>query len=162
MCHLAVAADEREEVPVPREECLHTTGGPRMLLWSPCLDAALLLWGTSLHFQQHLCTSGALTWPKCGSLYLWLKCPDLSIQEWEYAYVHSFYHLSLVVSFVLLLPKKNRYAGTGRNAAKLKCYTLCCCVWHNSLSYQSCRGDPCFKCSWVQGTWIIIVSPEDI
>lgn len=49
-------------------------------------------------------------------------------QEWDYAYVHSFYHLSLAVSFVLLLPKKNRFAGTGRNAAKLSCFTLCCCV----------------------------------
>lgn len=51
-----------------------------------------------------------------------------SLQEWDYAYVHSFYHLSLAVSFVLLLPKKNRYAGTGQNAAKLTCFTLCCCV----------------------------------
>lgn len=50
------------------------------------------------------------------------------LQEWDYAYVHSFYHLSLAVSFVLLLPKRNRYAGTGRNAAKLSCFTLCCCV----------------------------------
>lgn len=53
-----------------------------------------------------------------------------SMQEWDYAYVHSFYHLSLAVSFVLLLPKKNRYAGTGQNAAKLSCFTLCCCVWY--------------------------------
>ena len=51
-----------------------------------------------------------------------------SLQEWDYAYVHSFYHLCLAVSFVLLLPKKNRYAGTGQNAAKLSCLTLCCCV----------------------------------
>ncbi|XP_008301891.1 protein myomaker [Stegastes partitus] len=50
-----------------------------------------------------------------------------SLQEWDYAYVHSFYHLSLAVSFVLLLPKRNRYAGTGRNAAKLSCFALCCC-----------------------------------
>ncbi|XP_012686061.1 protein myomaker [Clupea harengus] len=65
--------------------------------------------------------------PGCcfGALALMLR---FYFEEWEYAYVHSFYHLSLVVSFVLLLPKKNRYAGTGRNAAKLKCYTLCCCV----------------------------------
>uniref|UniRef100_A0A3B5AHY8 Myomaker, myoblast fusion factor n=1 Tax=Stegastes partitus TaxID=144197 RepID=A0A3B5AHY8_9TELE len=53
-----------------------------------------------------------------------------SLQEWDYAYVHSFYHLSLAVSFVLLLPKRNRYAGTGRNAAKLSCFALCCCVRH--------------------------------
>ncbi|XP_059397554.1 protein myomaker-like isoform X3 [Carassius carassius] len=48
-------------------------------------------------------------------------------EEWDYAYVHSFYHVSLAVSFILLLPKKNRYAGTGNNAAKLNCYTLFCC-----------------------------------
>uniref|UniRef100_A0A8C7LKJ7 Myomaker, myoblast fusion factor n=1 Tax=Oncorhynchus kisutch TaxID=8019 RepID=A0A8C7LKJ7_ONCKI len=49
-------------------------------------------------------------------------------QEWDYAYVHSFYHLSMAVSFVLLLPKKNRYAGTDGNPAKLSCYTLLCCT----------------------------------
>ncbi|XP_077571297.1 protein myomaker [Stigmatopora nigra] len=48
-------------------------------------------------------------------------------EEWDYAYVHSFYHLSLSLSFVLLLPKKNRYAGSGRNAAKLSCWMLFCC-----------------------------------
>ncbi|XP_053530312.1 protein myomaker isoform X3 [Ictalurus punctatus] len=65
--------------------------------------------------------------PGCcfGALALMLR---FYFEEWDYAYVHSFYHLSLAVSFVLLLPKKNRYAGTGRNAAKLNCYTLCCCV----------------------------------
>uniref|UniRef100_A0A8K9UW18 Myomaker, myoblast fusion factor n=1 Tax=Oncorhynchus mykiss TaxID=8022 RepID=A0A8K9UW18_ONCMY len=36
--------------------------------------------------------------------------------QWEYAYVHSFYHLSMAVSFVLLLPKMNRYAGTDHPA----------------------------------------------
>uniref|UniRef100_A0A8C1X3Q8 Myomaker, myoblast fusion factor n=1 Tax=Cyprinus carpio TaxID=7962 RepID=A0A8C1X3Q8_CYPCA len=60
-----------------------------------------------------------------GALALMLR---FYFEEWDYAYVHSFYHASLAVSFILLLPKKNRYAGTGRNAAKLKCYTLCCCV----------------------------------
>ncbi|XP_014861313.1 PREDICTED: protein myomaker isoform X3 [Poecilia mexicana] len=57
--------------------------------------------------------------------------PEKSVytqQEWDYAYVHSFYHLSLAVSFVLLLPKKNRYAGSGENAAKITCLTLCCCT----------------------------------
>uniref|UniRef100_A0A8B9LN14 Protein myomaker n=1 Tax=Astyanax mexicanus TaxID=7994 RepID=A0A8B9LN14_ASTMX len=65
--------------------------------------------------------------PGCcfGALALMLR---FYFEEWDYAYVHSFYHLSMAVSFVLLLPKKNRYAGTGRNAAKLNCYTLCCCV----------------------------------
>ncbi|XP_062237286.1 protein myomaker [Platichthys flesus] len=64
--------------------------------------------------------------PGCcfGALALMLR---FYFEEWDYAYVHSFYHLSLAVSFVLLLPKKNRYAGTERNAAKLSCYTLCCC-----------------------------------
>ncbi|XDV20178.1 hypothetical protein PO909_025543 [Leuciscus waleckii] len=60
-----------------------------------------------------------------GALALMLR---FYFEEWEYAYVHSFYHVSLAVSFILLLPKKNRYAGTGRNAAKLKCYTLCCYI----------------------------------
>uniref|UniRef100_A0A3Q2G0V9 Myomaker, myoblast fusion factor n=1 Tax=Cyprinodon variegatus TaxID=28743 RepID=A0A3Q2G0V9_CYPVA len=65
--------------------------------------------------------------PGCcfGALALMLR---FYFEEWDYAYVHSFYHLSLAVSFVLLLPKKNRYAGTGDNAAKITCLTLCCCV----------------------------------
>ncbi|XP_051967860.1 protein myomaker-like isoform X1 [Xyrauchen texanus] len=65
--------------------------------------------------------------PGCcfGALALVLR---FYFEEWDYAYVHSFYHVSLAVSFILLLPKKNRYVGTGRNAAKLKCYTLCCCT----------------------------------
>ncbi|XP_005730720.1 protein myomaker [Pundamilia nyererei] len=65
--------------------------------------------------------------PGCcfGALALMLR---FYFEEWDYAYVHSFYHLSLAVSFVLLLPKKNRYAGTGENAAKLSCFTLCCCT----------------------------------
>ncbi|XP_031161515.1 protein myomaker [Sander lucioperca] len=64
--------------------------------------------------------------PGCcfGALALMLR---FYFEEWDYAYVHSFYHLSLAVSFILLLPKKNRYAGTGRNAAKLSWFTLCCC-----------------------------------
>uniref|UniRef100_A0AAQ4P040 Myomaker, myoblast fusion factor n=1 Tax=Gasterosteus aculeatus aculeatus TaxID=481459 RepID=A0AAQ4P040_GASAC len=65
--------------------------------------------------------------PGCcfGALALMLR---FYFEEWDYAYVHSFYHLSLAVSFVLLLPKKNRYAGTGQNAAKLSFWALCCCV----------------------------------
>ncbi|XP_061585767.1 protein myomaker [Cololabis saira] len=65
--------------------------------------------------------------PGCcfGALALMLR---FYFQEWDYAYVHSFYHLSLAVSFVLLLPKKNRYAGDGQHAAKLGCMTLCCCT----------------------------------
>ncbi|XP_056275619.1 protein myomaker [Pseudoliparis swirei] len=64
--------------------------------------------------------------PGCcfGALALMLR---FYFEEWDYAYVHSFYHLSLAVSFVLLLPKKNRYAGTGRNAAKLSFLGLFCC-----------------------------------
>ncbi|XP_077457061.1 protein myomaker isoform X2 [Stigmatopora argus] len=64
--------------------------------------------------------------PGCcfGALALMLR---FYFEEWDYAYVHSFYHLSLSLSFVLLLPKKNRYAGSGRNAAKLSCWMLCCC-----------------------------------
>uniref|UniRef100_A0AAY5KCS6 Transmembrane protein 8C n=1 Tax=Esox lucius TaxID=8010 RepID=A0AAY5KCS6_ESOLU len=49
-------------------------------------------------------------------------------EEWDYAYVHSFYHLSMAVSFVLLLPKRNRYAGTDGSPVKLSCYTLLCCT----------------------------------
>uniref|UniRef100_A0A8C7Y0Y8 Myomaker, myoblast fusion factor n=1 Tax=Oryzias sinensis TaxID=183150 RepID=A0A8C7Y0Y8_9TELE len=71
--------------------------------------------------------------PGCcfGALALMLR---FYFEEWDYAYVHSFYHLSLAVSFVLLLPKKNRYAGSGQNAAKLSCFTLCCCVGHTDMS----------------------------
>ncbi|XP_029618287.1 protein myomaker isoform X1 [Salmo trutta] len=65
--------------------------------------------------------------PGCcfGALALMLR---FYFEEWDYAYVHSFYHLSMAVSFVLLLPKKNRYAGTDGNPAKLSCYTLLCCT----------------------------------
>ncbi|KAK6306597.1 hypothetical protein J4Q44_G00235220 [Coregonus suidteri] len=65
--------------------------------------------------------------PGCcfGALALMLR---FYFEEWDYAYVHSFYHLSMAVSFVLLLPKKNRYAGTDSNPAKLSCYTLLCCT----------------------------------
>ncbi|KAK0156496.1 Protein myomaker [Merluccius polli] len=65
--------------------------------------------------------------PGCcfGALALMLR---FYFEEWDYSYVHSFYHLSLAISFVLLLPKKNRYAGSGRGAAKLGFLTLCCCV----------------------------------
>uniref|UniRef100_A0A8C7H2V0 Myomaker, myoblast fusion factor n=1 Tax=Oncorhynchus kisutch TaxID=8019 RepID=A0A8C7H2V0_ONCKI len=48
----------------------------------------------------------------------------VGLHKWEYAYVHSFYHLSMAVSFVLLLPKMNRYAGTDV-PAKLS-YIMCC------------------------------------
>lgn len=74
---------------------------------------------TSLLVMEYICINQGHD-PQCALL--------LSIQEWDYAYVHSFYHLSLAVSFILLLPKKNRYAETGQNAAKLTCFTLCCCV----------------------------------
>uniref|UniRef100_A0A8C6VUX3 Myomaker, myoblast fusion factor n=1 Tax=Nothobranchius furzeri TaxID=105023 RepID=A0A8C6VUX3_NOTFU len=69
--------------------------------------------------------------PGCcfGALALMLR---FYFEEWDYAYVHSFYHLSLAVSFVLLLPKKNRYGGTGQSAVKLSCMTLCCCVGHSN------------------------------
>ncbi|XP_022070846.2 protein myomaker [Acanthochromis polyacanthus] len=74
--------------------------------------------------------------PGCcfGALALMLR---FYFEEWDYSYVHSFYHLSLAVSFVLLLPKKNRYSGDGRNAAKLSCFTLCCC----SMSPGSSKDD---------------------
>ncbi|KAF3695330.1 Protein myomaker [Channa argus] len=73
--------------------------------------------------------------PGCcfGALALMLR---FYFQEWDYAYVHSFYHLSLAVSFILLLPKKNRYAGTGQNAAKLSCFTLCCCTMSPATSKE--------------------------
>ncbi|MBN3278880.1 MYMK protein, partial [Polyodon spathula] len=60
-----------------------------------------------------------------GALALMLK---FYFEEWDYTYVHSFYHVSLAMAFVLVLPKTNRLGGTGGNPAKLSCYTLCCCV----------------------------------
>ncbi|CAL8310791.1 unnamed protein product [Gadus morhua 'NCC'] len=101
--------------------------------------------------------------PGCcfGALALMLR---FYFQEWDYSYVHSFYHLSLAVSLVLLLPKKNRYAGTGRGAAKLGCLTLCCCTyaanskesWENNVSLVGVGGhrhqgpkagdNPCVGC----------------
>lgn len=50
-------------------------------------------------------------------------------QEWDYTYVHSFYHCALAMSFVLLLPKVNKKAGNAGAPAKLTFSTLCCtCV----------------------------------
>lgn len=50
----------------------------------------------------------------------------LLLQEWDYTYVHSFYHCALAMSFVLLLPKANKKAGSAGPPAKLDCSTLCC------------------------------------
>ncbi|XP_070614319.1 protein myomaker [Erythrolamprus reginae] len=49
-------------------------------------------------------------------------------EDWDYTYVHSFYHCALAMSFVLLLPKVNKKAGQGGAPAKLDCSTLCVCV----------------------------------
>ncbi|EPY86997.1 hypothetical protein CB1_000282002 [Camelus ferus] len=45
--------------------------------------------------------------------------------DWEYTYVHSFYHCALAMSFVLLLPKVNKKAGSAGAPARLDCSTLC-------------------------------------
>ena len=47
-------------------------------------------------------------------------------QDWDYTYVHSFYHCALAMSFTLLLPKVNKKAGSAGAPAKLDCSTLCC------------------------------------
>ncbi|XP_005990668.1 protein myomaker [Latimeria chalumnae] len=60
-----------------------------------------------------------------GALALMLR---FYFEEWDYAYVHSFYHCSLAMSFVLMLPKLNKQGGSGGTPAKLSCCTLCCCV----------------------------------
>lgn len=52
--------------------------------------------------------------------------PGRAPQEWDRAYVHSFYHCALALSFVLLLPKVNKKAGDAGAPAKLGCSTLCC------------------------------------
>lgn len=52
--------------------------------------------------------------------------PPLPLQDWDYTYVHSFYHCALAMSFVLLLPKVNKKAGSAGPPAKLDCSTLCC------------------------------------
>lgn len=60
------------------------------------------------------------------------QAADLSpcaLQEWDYTYVHSFYHCALAMAFVLLLPKVNKKAGDAGAPAKLDFSTLCCaCV----------------------------------
>ncbi|XP_067867934.1 protein myomaker [Heterodontus francisci] len=58
-----------------------------------------------------------------GALALMLR---FFFEEWDYSYVHSFYHCSLAASFILLLPKINSQAGNGGNPVKLSCCTLCC------------------------------------
>ncbi|XP_036608864.1 LOW QUALITY PROTEIN: protein myomaker [Trichosurus vulpecula] len=58
-----------------------------------------------------------------GALALMLR---FFFEEWDHTYVHSFYHCSLAMSFVLLLPKVNKKAGNAGTPAKLDCSTLCC------------------------------------
>ncbi|XP_005408509.1 PREDICTED: protein myomaker [Chinchilla lanigera] len=61
-----------------------------------------------------------------GALALMLR---FFFQEWDYTYVHSFYHCALAMAFVLLLPKVNKKAGDAGAPAKLDLSTLCCaCV----------------------------------
>ncbi|XP_073397510.1 protein myomaker [Dendrobates tinctorius] len=59
-----------------------------------------------------------------GALALMLR---FFFEEWDYTYVHSFYHCSLAMSFVLLLPKVNKKAGNGGDPAKMNWSTFCCC-----------------------------------
>ncbi|XP_069842955.1 protein myomaker isoform X2 [Dendropsophus ebraccatus] len=59
-----------------------------------------------------------------GALALMLR---FFFEEWDYTYVHSFYHCSLAMSFVLLLPKVNKKAGNGTDPAKMTWSTFCCC-----------------------------------
>uniref|UniRef100_A0A8C8Y1J1 Myomaker, myoblast fusion factor n=1 Tax=Panthera leo TaxID=9689 RepID=A0A8C8Y1J1_PANLE len=58
-----------------------------------------------------------------GALALMLR---FFFEDWDYTYVHSFYHCALAMSFVLLLPKVNKKAGSSGPPAKLNCPTLCC------------------------------------
>ncbi|XP_058157362.1 protein myomaker, partial [Dasypus novemcinctus] len=61
-----------------------------------------------------------------GALALMLR---FFFEAWDYTYVHSFYHCALAMSFVLLLPKANRKAGSAGAPATLDCSSLCCaCV----------------------------------
>lgn len=66
----------------------------------------------------------ALSLPCCSHFSLGSPC----LQEWDYTYVHSFYHCALAMAFVLLLPKENKKAGSAGTPARLDCSTLCCCV----------------------------------
>ncbi|XP_040081552.1 protein myomaker [Oryx dammah] len=58
-----------------------------------------------------------------GALALMLR---FFFEDWDYTYVHSFYHCALAMSFTLLLPKVNKKAGSAGAPAKLDCSTLCC------------------------------------
>uniref|UniRef100_U3JFR6 Myomaker, myoblast fusion factor n=42 Tax=Passeriformes TaxID=9126 RepID=U3JFR6_FICAL len=60
-----------------------------------------------------------------GALALMLR---FFFEEWDYTYVHSFYHCALAMALVLLLPKENKKAGSAGTPARLDCSTLCCCV----------------------------------
>ncbi|XP_028664709.2 protein myomaker isoform X1 [Erpetoichthys calabaricus] len=88
-----------------------------------------------------------------GALALMLR---FFFEEWDYTYVHSFYHASLAISCILILPKKNRLGGKGGNPAKLDCYTLCCCstkpaikdrlqsFWSSSTQWPKIHTKPSF------------------
>ncbi|CAN0244943.1 unnamed protein product [Lampetra planeri] len=51
-------------------------------------------------------------------------------QEWDYPYVHSFFHCCLSAACVILLPRSSSssVAQGNQQPDKLSCYTLCCCV----------------------------------
>ncbi|XP_054440118.1 protein myomaker [Pteronotus mesoamericanus] len=61
-----------------------------------------------------------------GALALMLR---FFFEDWDYTYVHSFYHCALAMCFALLLPRVNQKAGSAGPPARLDCSTLCCaCV----------------------------------
>lgn len=127
---ISAAEDEAAEGGVSGEDRVHAAGRPRLLLRCSRPDAALLFWGDKRIISL---TKWTLLRSKVFTFTRWNHPICAVYQEWDYAYVHSFYHLSLAVSFVLLLPKKNRFAGTGQNAAKLSCFTLCFCVCYKLM-----------------------------
>lgn len=127
---ISAAEDEAAEGGVSGEDRVHAAGRSRLLLRCSRPDAALLFRGDKRIISL-------TKWTLLRSKFFTFTRRNHPIcavyQEWDYAYVHSFYHLSLAVSFVLLLPKKNRFAGTGQNAAKLNCFTLCFCVCYKLM-----------------------------
>ncbi|XP_039618693.1 protein myomaker isoform X2 [Polypterus senegalus] len=63
-CYMA-EKDEGEEELVSRKICLHTAGGTRILLWSSCSHAEILLRGMGLHVCSQLlpCITGNIMYP---------------------------------------------------------------------------------------------------
>ncbi|KAK1334002.1 hypothetical protein QTO34_005000 [Cnephaeus nilssonii] len=127
----------------PDRSVYYPADRPRPLLWGPGPDAALLLRELASEMQGVGGGGGkeSLSFDAKGPARAHGSDPHAlgfggredqhgldseGRADWDYTYVHSFYHCALAMSFTLLLPKVNKKAGSPGPPAKLDCSTLCC------------------------------------